>query len=335
MQWVLNILVGLLPVFLFLATLVFLDSYKLVSLASIVRTLAVGCCMALIAVLVNVAILEQFASSVPYIRYGAPIVEESLKASYVLYLFQRKRIGFMVDAAIYGFAVGAGFACVENISYMQSLENSTPIVWVVRGFGTALMHGGTTAIFGIIAKNASDRKQSAGFVAFLPALGVAMVLHSFYNHFFLAPVLYTIVIVAFLPLAMVLIFRRSEEATRRWLGVGFDSDVDLLNMILTGNFTETPIGKYLHSLKSQFAPEIVADMLCLLRIYTELAIRAKGILLARESGLEVSVDAEVKEKLNEMRYLRKTVGPTGLLALAPFLRVTNRDLWQINLLEAS
>lgn len=331
---VMNIPVGLLPVFLFLATLVFLDSYKLVPLLSIVKTIVLGFCVALVTVAVNTFFLQQFSEPTLYIRYCAPIVEESFKASYLIYLFKRKKIGFMVDAAIYGFAIGAGFAFVENIFYMQSLENSTVVIWIIRGFGTALMHGGTTAIFGIIAKNSSDRRPSESLTVFLPALGFAMVIHSFYNHFFLSPMLYTIVIVAFLPIVMILIFRRSEEVTRRWLGVGFDSDVDVLNMILTGDLSETPVGQYLHSLMNQFKPEIVADMLCLLRIYTELSIRAKGILLARESGLEVTIDPEVKEKLNEMQYLRKSIGPTGILALSPFLHTSNRDLWQLNLLEA-
>ena len=334
MQWILNISVGLLPVLLFLAALVFLDSYKLLSLLSVIKTLALGCCMALVAALMYALFAGHVGTPMLYVRYVAPVIEELLKAAYIIYLIREKKVGFMVDTAIYGFAIGAGFAFVENIFYMQALGNSSLVVWVVRGCGTALMHGGTTAIFGIVAKNTSDRKASNRVGVFLPALGLAMVTHSFYNHFFLSPMLYTVVIVAFLPVGMVLVFRRSEAVTRRWLGMGFDSDVDLLNMILTGDFKETPVGIYLHSLKNQFEPEIVADMLCLLRIYTELTIRAKGILLARESGLEVAVDAEVKEKLNEMRYLRKNIGPTGFLALSPFLYSTNRDLWQMNLLEA-
>jgi RsiW-degrading membrane proteinase PrsW (M82 family) len=31
------------------------------------------------------------------------------------FLISRKKIGFMIDAAIYGFAVGAGFSMMENI----------------------------------------------------------------------------------------------------------------------------------------------------------------------------------------------------------------------------
>jgi hypothetical protein len=86
-------------------------------------------------------------------------------------------------------------------------------------------------------------------------------------------------------------------------------------------------------LKAHFPGEAVADMLCLLRIQAELAIRAKGLLLAREAGLEVPVGDDVRASLAELRYLEKSIGRTGLLALKPVLRQTGRDLWQVYLLE--
>jgi hypothetical protein len=74
-------------------------------------------------------------------------------------------------------------------------------------------------------------------------------------------------------------------------------------------------------------------MLCLLRIQAELAIRAKGLLLAREAGLAVPIGEDVRANLRELRYLEKSIGRTGLLALKPVLPQTARDLWQVNLLE--
>jgi hypothetical protein len=77
---------------------------------------------------------------------------------------------------------------------------------------------------------------------------------------------------------------------------------------------------------------VVADMLCYLRLHTELALRAKGVLLARENGLDVPLDAATREKFAELGYLEKSVGRTGLLALHPVLRTSRRDLWQLYLL---
>ena len=43
----------------------------------------------------------------------------SLKALIVVVLIRTHRIGFLVDAAILGFAVGTGFALVENLYYLR------------------------------------------------------------------------------------------------------------------------------------------------------------------------------------------------------------------------
>jgi hypothetical protein len=73
-------------------------------------------------------------------------------------------------------------------------------------------------------------------------------------------------------------------------------------------------------------------MMCLLRLRGELAIRAKGILLMREAGFAAAPDPAVKVKFAELRYLEKSIGRTGLLALRPFLHTSTRDLWQLNML---
>jgi hypothetical protein len=73
--------------------------------------------------------------------------------------------------------------------------------------------------------------------------------------------------------------------------------------------------------------------LCYLRLHTELALRAKGILMMRESGFEAAVDEATFDKFAEMRYLERSVGRTGLLALGPLLHGSNRDVWQLKMLE--
>jgi hypothetical protein len=128
------------------------------------------------------------------------------------------------------------------------------------------------------------------------------------------------------------VFNQSEKSTREWLGIGFDTDVEVLNMIITGNLSETKIGRYLQTLKNRFPGEVVADMLCLLRLHLELAIRAKGILLMRNAGFKTTPDPETKAKLDELQYLEKSIGKTGHLAILPFLHTSNRDLWQLYML---
>jgi len=334
MTEIIKIAVSILPVFVFLIALVFIDCYKLVKLGSIVKTILIGCFVAFFCFAINVWLLNTInVSSLTYSKYLAPIIEESGKALFIFYLFRSKKLGFLVDSAIFGFAVGAGFAAIENIYYLYALENSNIILWIIRGFGTAVMHGGTAAIFAIVSKSLSDRYASFKIYFFIPGLIAAIVIHSFFNHFFISPFTSTIVQLLILPALLYFIFHQSEILLRDWLELGLDVDVFLLDEIKTGNFSQTKIGKYLESLKSRFPGEIIADLLCYIRIHLELSVRAKGILLLKESGFPVSVNQEIKDKFTELQYLERSIGKTGKLAISSIMHTSTRDLWQLYLLN--
>jgi RsiW-degrading membrane proteinase PrsW (M82 family) len=326
-------LVSLLPVVLFLVTLIYLDSYKLVHLRSLLLAVVVGAGAALACLTLNdLAIHGAGVARATHSRYIAPVIEETLKAAFVAWLIVGKRVGFMVDAAIVGFAVGTGFALIENTYYVRTLQSDGILVWMVRGLGTAVMHGGMTAVFGIVAKTVYDRTNGRAFW-WLPGLALAIALHSLFNHFILPPITATIVLHVALPAIMLVVFWRSERATQRWLGTRMDADAELLDIINAGAISESPIGRYVETLKQQFGPETLVDMLCYLRIHVELAISAKGLLMMREAGFKPTPPPGTQEKFRELRHLEKSIGPTGRLAIAPILHQSTRDLWQIYHLE--
>jgi RsiW-degrading membrane proteinase PrsW (M82 family) len=331
---VLGVAVSVLPVFLFLGALVLIDSYKLVALRAILLSVAAGVGAGLASYGANVflqpALGLDFAG---YSWYVAPLVEESLKAVFVVYLLQRSKVGFVVDAAIHGFAIGTGFAFLENLYYLRVSPDATLWTWIVRGFGTAIMHGGATSIVAMVAKTLHNRSEALRLHLFLPGLGVAVVLHSLYNHFLLHPLLATALIVLVFPWLSIAVFQHSERETKGWLGAGFDDDLELLRVVHTGQVSGTPVGKYLTTLRSRFSAEVIVDMMCLLRLRTELAIRAKGILMMREAGFEAPPDPKLKDTFEELRYLERSIGKTGLRALGPFLDTSTRDLWQLNMLN--
>lgn len=251
-----KIAISLIPVFVFLVALIFLDSFKLVSLRSVLVAVGAGLVAALGCLFINGWLSSAIAlEKLTYSRYVAPLIEEAAKALFIIYLIRWKRVGFMVDAAIYGFAMGAGFSLVENLYYLYDLQNAHLAVWVIRGFGTAAIHATTMAGFGIISKRISDEYSSGKLRVFIPGFAVAVVVHSLFNHFVLAPVWTTLILLVVLPLLIVVIFERSERGTRHWLGVGFDADQELLKILTTGLITESRIGKYLESLQAKFPGE--------------------------------------------------------------------------------
>ncbi|MCH5378028.1 MAG: PrsW family intramembrane metalloprotease, partial [Planctomycetes bacterium] len=159
-ELLLRALLGLLPVCIFLVVLVWMDSYKLVRLRAVLAVIAVGGLTAWLAMYLNGWLVGSLGWPFQtYSRYLAPVVEETLKATVVVYLFRTNRVGFLVDAAIMGFAVGAGFALVENFHYLQQLSSAHIAVWIVRGFSTAIMHGGVTAMFAVISQALTERQM--------------------------------------------------------------------------------------------------------------------------------------------------------------------------------
>ena len=85
-------------------------------LRTVVAVIASGIAVAGVSYFVNAYALEFLALDFTHFtRYVGPIIEELLKGVVILLLIRAHRIGFLVDAAIFGFAVGTGFAVVENL----------------------------------------------------------------------------------------------------------------------------------------------------------------------------------------------------------------------------
>ena len=239
----------------------------------------------------------------------------------------------MIDAAICGFAIGAGFAVMENIFYLHVLEGANPGVWVLRGFGTAVMHGGVAALGAAISVYLYESMRWKGPAQFVPGLLSAMALHSIFNQGLFSPEVSTLLTIAGISIALGLVFYFSEQSLRQWLGGKLDDDIHMLTMIASVEFQQTRPGLYLASLNEAFPAEVRGDMLSLLQLTAELSMRAKSDLLFREAGHEVPPDPEIDKQFKELRYLEKSIGPTGMLAIRPMLQRTSRDLWEMHHLQ--
>jgi protease PrsW len=315
---VLIVAVALLPVIALLVTLVKADSFKLVPPPMVAWSLAGGAAAAAAALALHHALFAVTdMSAVTFSRYVAPVTEETLKAIVLLYPLRRHRIGFAVDAAIVGFAIGAGFALVENVEYLRTLHDRTIWLWIVRGFGTAILHATTAAVIAIAAKTLVDARPGRGLAWILPGWALAVILHSAFNHALVSPLLSAAVLVLVLPIALLSVFTRSERAMHDWVGHGLDLDVELLQLVQSAHFGSTRLGRYLQDL----------------RLELELAIRAKAMLMARQAGVAMEMDEALRAKLVERAYLERAIGPTGLLALRPLQMTSDRDRWNRYLLE--
>lgn len=318
------------PVILFLIGLYLLDSFRLVNGRLLAVCVAWGMAAAGLAFLVNEWAGSQFAlEHGALIRYVAPVTEEFFKVLLLLFLIARRHIGFMIDAAIYGFAIGTGFALAENLwYYLQLGTDFHALLAIVRGFGTALMHGGTVALCAIVFIEGAHRNRA--MAGGLLGLSLAIILHAIFNQFILNPFFQTLLIVSLMPLSFFLIFLWANQHLRQWLEVEFSQEVDMLGMIRRGQFRDSKAGQYLASIREHFPPETMVDMYCFFSLYLELSIKAKRNLMLKESGFPPIMEADIGNKLIEFKQLRRQIGKAGEMALMPLVRMNYRDLWELD-----
>ncbi|HEY7432169.1 MAG TPA: PrsW family intramembrane metalloprotease [Streptosporangiaceae bacterium] len=121
--------------------------------------------------------------------FGAPVVEEVLKGSVLMWLLWRRRqeLDGPTDGVIYAAMVGLGFAMMENIgSYMGALVRSEVggtallgVTFVFRGILAPFAHPAFTALTGIGVAYAATHRRSGWAVA--AGLIAAIVLHGLWN----------------------------------------------------------------------------------------------------------------------------------------------------------
>lgn len=333
MRHTVDIVIALAPVIGFLAALWLMDSFKLVRPASVARALAWGASSAAASLWLHAWLIPaSHLSAGRFSAYVAPLTEETVKAILPAALIAAARIGFLVDAAVEGFAVGTGFALIENLTYLQAMPDAPLALWIVRGLGTGMLQGATTAIFAMITKTLADRDPDRLAWVLWPGWACAVVIHSAFNHRLMPPMAQTLVLLIVLPMLVLAVFARSERATREWIGAGLDLEVQLLELVTSEFFTSTRFGRYLLELRARLPGAVVADMFCLLRLELELSVQARALLLARDAGLDLPADEDLDACLAERDALNDSIGKAGLLALKPLQVTSLRDQWHRHLL---
>jgi RsiW-degrading membrane proteinase PrsW (M82 family) len=329
-----NVAVALSPVAFFLYALVHLDSFKLVRFAFVLQMLVVGALLAGVSYLLNGAISSGFHIDISdYTRFVAPTVEELLKASALVVLFAINRIGFRVDAAIVGFAIGTGFSMAENAYLLHVLTQANVTVWIFRGFGTAMMHGGATAIFAVMAQTLIEKEPKLGPLDLLPGLAVAIFLHTAFNYYPHQVLLNTAASFIVLPAILLMIFAKSEEQIHTWLLSDYETHQHLLFEIESGEFVNDEAGRFITNLAQRFGDTAAADMFEYVKLHTELVLRAESIDLTQERGGHVTLTGADDAKFDRMHALEKKIGRTALAALGPHLKFSRKELFEIHELE--
>ena len=141
----------------------------------------IGICSCLFVSEINGFFLRLFKNDISYVTTTiTPITEEVIKALPLLYyaiVLSDDRHEITANA----FAIGVGFAVLENIVILtQNLENVT-IVWaLIRGFGSGLVHGICTVMVGFGISYIKKRRKLF-FCGTFALLSTAIIYHAIFN----------------------------------------------------------------------------------------------------------------------------------------------------------
>ena len=332
--------VALVPVLVMLMMFIWLDVFKLMTTWETLGLLALGGIAAGLAYPVSGVFIDQLPIGYSnYSRFAAPWIEELIKGLAVVGLFYFNRIGFKLDAVISGFAIGAGFSLVENIVYLSRFPDLAPSVWMVRGLGTAVMHGTAVAIVAAIAHELAERetRQAAGqfnfnLLWFLPGYLIAVAIHTTFNQFPSQPMLAMITTLAIAPFLIMAIFRFGAAEAQQWLSQEREVHRQALGEWRSGGYPDDDSGRKIAALVARSDPKTAENIREYCEQLTFLALTAEDALHDQAEDIS-KVEVDARAALDRLAALRRSLGKASFAALKPLLPFSRNDYWEISELE--
>jgi RsiW-degrading membrane proteinase PrsW (M82 family) len=329
--------IALVPVLILLAIFIWLDAFELMNLREILVLLALGGVAAVAVYPVSGRLIDTLPIGFSgYSRYVAPWLEEGMKAVVMIALFWFNRIGYKLDAVISGFAIGAGFSVVENIIYLTIFPQYGTGTWLVRGLGTAVMHGTTLAILAAIAHELAERetREAAAdyrfnLLWFLPGYLVAVALHTGFNQFPDRPMVAMIGAIVISPIAIMTILQFGTAEAQKWLVSESTAHRAQLDALDAGGWPDDASGRKIAALAGRLPPQTCARVRRYWQLQSWLVVLAEEAMMDEAAG-DVAFDREqVRAAFAELQGLRHAIGPSTLAAVKALLPFSRNDYWEV------
>jgi protease PrsW len=328
---------ALIPVLILLGIFVWLDAFALMSLGEIAVLLLVGGIAAGLAYPISGRFIDVLPIGFSnYSRFVAPWIEEALKAIGIILLFRFNRIGYKLDAVISGFAIGAGFSVVENILYLTLYPNYGTGTWLVRGLGTAVMHGATLAALAAIAHELAER-ETRGAAAdykfnllwFLPGYAIAVAIHTLFNQFPDRPLVAMLGAIVIAPLVIIAIFSFGTGEAERWLLAEHADHQAQLNSLREGRWPAGPSGQKIAGLADRLGPEATRRIRRYWELQAYLVAEAEETMIEEAEGDAAFDPEELRAAFAELAGLRQALGRSTFAAMSALLPFSRNDYWEV------
>ena len=181
----------------------------------VVGYILIGTTVCLIAAKINGLIYLPIGRDMLYFSTTvSPAIEEILKALPILFfaLFISDDRQKLAQSA---FAVGLGFAVMENMTMITQNLYSIDIKWaIMRGFGASLMHSICTVVVGI-GISFVRKKKKLFYCGTLSLLMLAITYHSIYNTLVLSPHKYFGILLPICTYIPLLVFKYKRKFSKK------------------------------------------------------------------------------------------------------------------------
>ncbi len=332
--------IALVPVLVMLFMFIWLDVFKLMTFWETAGLLLLGALTAGAAYPISGTFLDALPLGFSnYSRFVAPWLEELVKGLAVIGLFWFNRIGYKLDAVISGFAIGAGFSVIENIIYLTRFPELAANVWMVRGLGTAVMHGTTCAVLAATAHEFAER-ETRGAAAefdfnllwFIPGYLIAVAIHTAFNQFPEQPLLAMIGILAVAPFVIMGIFRFGAVEAQQWLREERAETRAALEAWEAGKYPDDESGRKIAALVKRSDDKTASRMREYCQLLTWVLLQAEDTLHDQVEDTE-KLHIEGKAAFARLAALKRELGKTNVATLKALLPFSRNDYWEISELE--
>jgi RsiW-degrading membrane proteinase PrsW (M82 family) len=269
-------------------------------------------------------------------RYAAPITEEILKAFILIYLVRRADFTYFVDGAIYGFAVGIGFAVAENVSLIFAGQPAALGIVLGRVISSNLVHAAASALVGVTLGLGRFRRAPVRRALYVfGGLIVAELVHGGFNNLVSRvpaddPLLLGYAaLVGFGGVALILfLIQRGLAEERAWIQemLGVADRVTRSEAQAVHHLAET--GILLAPLAERLGRGKASQIARLLILQARLGILRKTVDRLPDEELRKDVDTQIEGLQVEMEAQRRAIGAYGMLFLRSVFPGNNRSIWQ-------
>jgi RsiW-degrading membrane proteinase PrsW (M82 family) len=266
------------------------------------------------------------------LRFVAPFEEEILKGLILIYLIRRPQFTYFVDGAIYGFAVGIGFAVVENCDYVLGASTGAMDVAVGRVISTNLIHATGSSIVGIAAGLARFSRGAGRVLRVIVGLSLAILLHIGFNNLVTRVtsgwlLIYAAVVGIAGVGAIWLTIRRGLAEEKAWIEetLGMADRVTASEAAVVHRISD--LDDILKPLALRFGEAKAAQIEKFLFMQARLGILRKTLEKLPDESLLAATRAEIAQIQKDMDDARRSVGIFAMAYLRGIFPEDDVSLW--------